>query len=307
MFFRKKQQLPDEERTDRKPLRVQSKRAFSYYSSRRSELDQRQRLRPEATARLDISNGIKRPLLKQIPLIIFGIIVVGCFAYNLVLSASPRVIVNQDGTQNALTKSQEEYEDAVMEAFGKSIFNRFKPTIQTEQVTEQIANSNPELTEVNITVPLVGITPVVYVETGKPVLTIETFEDGRYALDQTGIALGRVRETDYRGLPNVIDESDVGIESGKRALPEQFVTFISRLTYQLRAKDIEIESLTLPSGTQELRLQEANKSYYVRFSMRENPLRQAGAYIALTKHLKRAQKLPKEYVDIRVGERVYYK
>jgi hypothetical protein len=70
---------------------------------------------------------------------------------------------------------------------------------------------------------------------------------------------------------------------------------------------MQIESLTLPSGLSELDVRIKGQGYYVKFNLLGDGREEAGAYLALKSHLDAGHITPRQYIDVRVEGKGYYK
>ena len=304
----KKRTQKDEPRPGRTPIRSEPSKIFSYHAARNAgEYGERTRLRPEAA--LDArstSQGSK--LSARLPLVLTAVVLLVCVGYNLVLSNSPRVIIigNVDETA-VLLREQKEYEDEASLILRSSPLNRTKVTFMTADIDQRLTDQFPELASVDVSLPLLGQKPLIYIEPAEPVVALVAQNGASYALDSNG----RIISTDVRHVPSTVpylnDQSGLELELGKQALPSSSVAYILEVLHQLLAKNIGIESIVLPPGVQEVQLRPKGESYYVRMSLREDARAQAGAYIALREQLVKKNIHPSKYVDVRVGERVYYR
>jgi hypothetical protein len=109
------------------------------------------------------------------------------------------------------------------------------------------------------------------------------------------------------GLLTIADQSELEITPGKGALPARDVAFIQQLIAQFDSKKIAVESLTLPPLARELHVKIKNQPYYVKFNLDADMQQQAGSYFAVIEKLTGEKGIPKEYIDVRVEEKVYYR
>jgi hypothetical protein len=85
--------------------------------------------------------------------------------------------------------------------------------------------------------------------------------------------------------------------------------FIVSVVQQVKAHNIDISSLTLPSGTSELDMRLNNQPYFVKFNMHAglaSARQQAGTFIAVKNRLESQGIAPSQYIDVRVDGRAYY-
>lgn len=286
--------------------RLGSKEVFSYHSSGRSGSG-------ATTRRFDQFREVpkrRRVRLRwhQLPMLLASFAIVACLIYISTLTGNPKVVV-ASGQQRNLLREKKDYETAAAEIIGSSILNKSKITVNTQQFSKAMRQRFPELSTVVLTVPLMDRHPVVEIVPAQPVMSI-TSQNGAFLLDKTGRALVSSKEAKDIGswdVPQVIDESAVDHQVGQGSLPEQTVTFITTFVAQLQAKDLKVSELKLPPRASELQVKLEGVDYFIKASTRSDVRLAAGTFLALKDKLDRDKITPKEYIDVRVEEKVYFK
>ncbi len=245
-------------------------------------------------------------------LLFVGVILLVALVLNgLFLSRDPLVMPLADsGGRQALLRSQDTYQQAAQAILGSSLANTNKLTVDTGRVAEEMKRQFPELEQVSVTLPLFGRQPVVYVQPAKPVLLFRASNGGIFVLDKNGRAVMEatlVKRLDKLGLAVIEDHSGLPVTAGSTALPSDNIAFITEVVGQLKAKNLKISSLALPSGTSQLDVRIEGARYYVKFNLRGDARAEAGAFLAVKKHLERSRKTPNSYIDVRVENRAYYR
>ena len=272
MFKKKQQPVPPRPRVTRLP---EQNKTFSYYASRQVEHPS-SRGRMEDMA-LDMRHERRHMQLRQVPMFLASLVIVGCIGYNFLLGTDPRVIFVGDAEARTLLQEPATYESAITDALSESVLNRTKFTFQGDDVQQSLIEAFPELGSIRVSLPLMGIKPVVHVTPAVPVVVLVAENGASYVLDGTGRVISVEVNKVPQGLPVITDRSDLQPELGQQALPSRDIQFIKRFMYQLARKDYSLESLTLPAGSQELQVRERGSRYFVRTSLREDPVEQAGA------------------------------
>lgn len=242
------------------------------------------------------------------PSLIAGLVVLCCLAYATTLDTSARVLNPETSTTSGLLRTTSEYETEFAAHLGRSIFNRNKFTINTAKIEREIQAEHPELRKVSISLPLLGRRPVIQVEPAAARLIL-TNTRGSFLIDEDGRALIEAKHArgSLRGLPVLTDESGLEIKKGSIMLPSDNVEFITTVRFQLQAKQMAVQALTLPRTANELHLRLESQPYYVKFNLRAPALSQVGAFLATQERLSAEGSLPSEYIDVRVEDRVYVK
>lgn len=282
---------------------------FSYHASRAGSSDPRGRQMPTE----EVPKRVKRPpkwlraknILNVVVIFIVFLLLVG-------LSSTPKIVITGDDASKTFVRDPIVYQAAARKLFGASTFNANKLTINTATVARGLKEQFPELRTVSISLPVIGRQPTVYVQPATPQLILQSNGGTQYMLDSNGRALATVTPsaklpTGKEALPIVTDQSGLPLKVGDVALPSGSVSFITEVSGQLHAKNLRIASWTLPAGTSELNVKVEGASYYVKFNLRGKAREQAGSFIATKQRLEGQNAVPKEYIDVRVSGRVYYK
>lgn len=304
-MFKKKQTPPG------RSVRSQaSAPVFSYYANRSSsDTTGARRQKPIKTPRQKRFGQLwSRNTIHLVPSILAGGVLVVCILYNSSLSGQPKLqIVASEQAKLALAEPHT-YEQHIAGIFGKKLQNNSKLLIDTDSVASEIEGEIPELGKITIMLPLVGRRPVVQAEPLSAALLL-TSVDKVYAVDQSGRVTTSANElpSSLRDkLPVVQDESGLALEPGQYGLKRETVSFIEMVTFQLKAANIAVQSLILSNTPDELHVR-TNDNYYIKFNMRGDGRAQAGTFIATQKQLRRQNVQPKQYIDVRVPGKVYYK
>jgi hypothetical protein len=295
MLFKKK----EPEITGRRPLARNrpNTQVFSYHSSRaHTEANTGRTERPSVKRDYKAS-------LANIPSILAVIAIVIALAYATTLSANPRIVIKT--TSTAATRNNAEYQTYTTKLMHSSIFNKSKLTINTEGLALQLLRQYPEFQQVSVTVPVLGRRPVITVTPTVPTFVVRAGSDEAFYVNADGKVI--MQATGNVSLPVVVDQSGLNIQLGKQILTKGNVAFLSEVIRQLAAKQLTLTDMTLPPVANELHVRIEGKPYYVKFNMTGDSRLQAGTYLALDQKLTGDKVVPKEYVDVRVEERVYYK
>lgn len=282
-----------------------SKPVFSYYSNRSRTDDSVGRNKDiYSTNRLK-----KRSWWHHLPTYIAGMAIITCLLYVLSLDTAHPKIVQPSGDNATLLRSKETYEQAIRKYLKSSILNNNKITLNISGITRDMQNEFPELANITITLPFVGRRPVVYVEPSTPTVLLSS-KNGLFVLDNRGKAIIKADQfsnLSKYNLSTVNDLSGLSLQIGKGVLPASDILFITTVIEQLKAKNITVESITLPPQADQLDVRIAAKPYVIKMNLQNDPRQQVGRFIAAKARLETGNQEPKEYFDVRVEERVYYK
>lgn len=228
--------------------------------------------------------------------------------YSCWLQPSPKVVIlKKEGT---LSRSGQEYQDGIANLWRRSILNQTKLTVHSTTIKRDILAEFGELSDARIELPLLGRRPTVLLTPGRPAMQFVS-SNGAFYVNVAGKVMVRVSDVDQNQLsmiPIVRDETGIPAEAGKNVIPESEAIFLNVLSAQLLQEGIQPESITLPTAAaNEADVRIAGQSYYVKFSTLNDPRQAVGAYQTVKAKLEASNTLPKEYIDVRVEEKVFYK
>lgn len=276
-----------------------SKNSFvSYYASKQTQPIQNKKINKVKFMKIEWGH---LPLI----LMLFSFFIFIIFAS--MLSSNTKILtINRNSN---LLRETSDYQEEASKILNESIWNKNKFTINTDNFEEKMKQQFPELSQASITLPLIGKRPVVELISDKPELFL-TSNNNVFVLNKKGKAIakvGDIKNAKDLNLPTILDEASIKIETGKAALSEQDVTFITTLIKQLDSKNIKIESIALPPLASELRIRIVNENYYIKFNLLTDPLITVGQFLAVKKKLDSDGIKPSEYIDSRVEEKIFYK
>lgn len=282
-----------------------NKAVFQYYQNRDTETNPTNiHKRPKFIETIKIR-------LRHAPSVIAGLLIIASFMYTLSLDDSVKVrVVNADtAVKVPAIRTESEYRRVAKDYLVESIFNQNKVTVNTEALEQKLSNHFSEITNVAVVLPLLGRTPIVYVQIAEPILLLENGSSS-YIVDEKGRAIIDAKDKSLAQNLNLLpvkDAARLSVRQGSQVLPIKDIQFIRMVQQQFRMKNLTLERAELPARAGEINLYVKNKPYYVKFSTYGNALQQVGTYIATDKLLLSTKQVPKEYIDVRVEERAYYK
>ncbi len=275
---------------------------FSYYSNRSGADSERARYEPADSQR----RGMDR--LKHLPSLLALVVIVGCLFYASLLDTNPRVVVAASSTGKPLQRPTHVYEEYIAQQLKGSVTNRSKLTFNSDSVTSGLQRQFPEVANAIVTIPLLGHRPVVHIAVSSPAFILAT-TSGAYYISSDGKPLVRVSDVvnPLSNVTTVTDETNLPVTVGQQILPADTVAFISAVIAQFKATNTPVQSVVLPLEANELQVRVSGEPYVVRFNTLEDARVQVGTFLAVKQRLQGSGVVPKEYIDVRVPERAYYK
>ncbi len=246
--------------------------------------------------------------LKNIPALIVLLVILCSVLYFSTLSSNVKVEV-LNTNKNVFLRDQTSYQQLANEFIKQSIFNRSKITFDSKGLSEKLKTDFPEIASVDVVLPLVSRQTVIKLQMSKPSFVLESNNE-HFLISNNGVALIKLQDTKDitdLGLVTVKDQSTLNIELGKSAVPKDQVQFISTVLEQLEKQNFKVESLIIPTNLYDLNIKLEGLNYFLKFNILEDPKQQVGSFIALKQHLDQQGQAPNEYIDLRLGERVFYK
>jgi hypothetical protein len=306
-MFRKKLSPAMQRRQRPQPGEGQrSSLVFSYHTarSRRGDNVGRGQEPPKASAR-----GIRGSLTpRRFMRWLVGIAVIGLAAHFALVTPEPNVVAVGEREQQAFLQEDDVYERAAASFIAPSLLNRNKLTFGAKAISRQMREQFPELAEVSIRLPLLSQQPTIHLRAFTPKLILEG-QGGTFVLDREGRAFlpgAQVPELEHFNLPVVRDESGLPLETERIALPEREVMFVTEVIHQFNAAGVQVAGMKLPAGNSELEVQIQGEPYVVRFDLYGDAREGAGRYLAARSYLSGRNEKPREYIDVRVNNRVHY-
>lgn len=225
------------------------------------------------------------------------------------ISPNPKIKIINSSQDTTLIKPVSTYQKFIDNLLRKSVINRTKLTIDTINLEKTISQQFPEFNKVEVTLPLIGNKPTVVLVSAKPTFLLTSI-NGSFVVGSDGRVIANasnISQTSLGNLPVVQDDSGVDIVPGKIILPIKTVEFINQVIQQLAVKNIAVTSLVLPRLAGELHVKIKDKTYYIKFNFNAEPRQAIGTFLAVKKKIDSEHLEVKEYIDVRVEERAYYK
>jgi hypothetical protein len=285
---------------------------FSYHANRTRSDGELRRPAPEATNTVIQRNRAvrRRRWLRQIPTVAAIIVIILSIGYGFTLDMHPSVIAaSAPITNQVFLRDKADYQSRAQQILQQDFSSRFKLTINTNKIAHELRRSFPELSDVSITLPLVGRRPIIIVDATNPAL-IATSQNNAYVVDTRGMVIMKTTEASdvVKGLPVVNDESGLPAEVGKAVLPAENVHYITSVIGQFNAAKLSVQSITLPhGGAHELHVRLKDTPYLIKFNLGTDSRIATGTFLATKQKLDATHIKPVEYIDVRLEERAYYK
>lgn len=225
---------------------------------------------------------------------IFWVFLVLCFIYFLLLSPYFK-IKNISVTNNRVILAEE-----IINKIGPSVINKNIFLADRGIIKKTLEKEFPRIDFVSILRKFPGTIVIRIYE--KPSTLVWHTGNSRYLLDAKGNLIDRV-EGDLR-MPEVNDLANVPVEIGQQIVTEDFIDFINQLANKFPKKTgFSIKSINVAETTFEVQVI-SDKGIYFLFDSTRNLDTQLNYLVQV---LETAGGNVREYVDLRVESRVFYK
>lgn len=293
-----------------------TKKAFSYQTAGRRQayqVEEESGAAQRGSERMRAAEveqaGIRAPrrLLRVALVIALSLSLLALVGYNMRLEpTAARVVVTGDEALSQFMESPDVYEQTIRAHLQDTVWQRTKPTIDTQALSEAVQAAHPEVGAVDVRLPLVGSGLTIQLVPATVVIQYIDNQGGSFLVDVRGqvIAPG---DDGITGLPLVRDQSRLETTAGQQVLPAADVRFITEVDDLLDVAGLTVESVALPAAARRVEVRLAGQGYSIRMNLEEDVREQVGTYLAVKQRLEREQKMPAEYIDVRVPERAYYK
>lgn len=122
-----------------------------------------------------------------------------------------------------------------------------------------------------------------------------------FVLSGNGVAYAELSSVNT-ALPIVEDSTNLPVKSGEKIVPSSFVKFIAELPEQLAAAKLKAISISVADTTTEIEVK-TDKGFMIKL----DTTRSLDSQMADYRSVAAKQIVPKEYVDLRIPGKVFYK
>ena len=253
----------------------------------------------------DVSNIKRRFTLAGLIVLLFAAL------FCLGLKTRANIDIVQPSGFSYMPHSLAQYQTVAASAISSSVFNRFKTTISSNEVADYLEQRFPEIAYAAVTVPFFGFTPTVHIQLTKPVLIYRVDNASSYLVGPRGFIISdttSIPKAEFKGLPTVYSVNSPSISTNAQVLTSASVIFIETVEQALAIKGVQIDKMNLVPMAEELDVYPLGTTYYIKFNLNQSDaLSQVGTFLATIANLKQQNKLPGQYVDVRLDGRAYYK
>ncbi len=213
-------------------------------------------------------------------------------------------------TASSYAKPISVYEETVETALKKDITSRSKLLLNSEKVVEELRLKHPEIAEASLRTSILWSSPRVEIRLDEPVVKVIHIT-GEYLINERGkvIYFDKNKVPNTLDIPIVYDKSNTAdVTLGSYIMTTSDVTFVKNLYYEAEQTSTPIQSIEFPVTSNELWVRfKGSEPIFTKFFTEGDVQVQFGAYKAIIMQLSEQGIAIKEYVDVRVEGRVFYK
>lgn len=301
-LFRRKKKQQARNTLSAQPQAPKEQKVFSYYTSSHKQLTNTQRV-----DRLKFTSAPRNQYLIFARQHWFGliaaIVLVVSSVYIITLSMTPQVTVN--GT---VYRTTTEYNQLAQSALKSNVLNVLKPTLQRAAIEKKLKEQIPEAKTVQVSAPLLGRRANVVITMDEPAAVMKQSNTQDLIVSERGrLLLAATQSKGTTDLPVITNNTGVTGKAGEQFLRPDDMRSLLQLMQQVKLSGSSA-SFILPPQTREIIMLEPSRGVYqVRFLFGDTMLQQFGAMRATQKKLQELGQTPVEYMDVRLGNKVFYK
>ncbi|MDQ2973001.1 MAG: hypothetical protein M3Q79_00785 [bacterium] len=274
---------------------------FRYYSGSTPKSDKPLERKPKRHT-LNRKSFLSNISLQSVPMILLGIFVGGVFLFNLYVNDYPTI---KYSSKDTLIKSEDHYREGIIKSLQQSVTNKTKLTINSSRLENDIKAEFPEMTVINLSIPLIGNQPVIGVQFARPVFVVKA-RNGDFIVGQNGKVLDSTRSFGSE-LMTVVDVSGIDYQLGQRVFIPKDIEFIEYIVSEVSAQSLEISEFTVGVSPRDIVIRLDSEPYKIKLNFEHDPRSQLGSLWAVRQQLANERKTPAEYIDVRLGDRVFVK
>jgi hypothetical protein len=304
LWFNKKQKN-NKGRSNTSPHSQQ--RLYSYYTASRRQIDQFERTNQQTRQQSNNTTVVKSFRSNLSKVLIYGLVII-MLLMLFGLSNKPSLSIGGTKYQDIKT-----YTTDVANILKQDKRNMFKPSLQADYIKQEIIKKFPEASKVEVYAPLIGMRPIIKITTNLPLAVLIQPNANSLIIDQTGRAVAEVNNSILDSTKLSVIENQTGLDYSinDQIFSPNEISALLTLHQQIQLEgDNLIANYIMPSVPREIRLKRAG--YFVKFGLDDSSGAgtdlQYGSLKSIEKSIQeQGTTPPSEYIDVRLGDKVYIK
>ena len=211
-----------------------------------------------------------------------------------------------------LYKTQKIYSDDINTIFRNNLLNKSKFTLNSTKLEEQIKAKFPEVEQATVIIPLAGRKLQVGVVLAKPLARLQYDKSNKQAIiSEKGVVIdvqdASQVSSSFSELP-IISVPNVNFSAGDSLLTTQEASLVSLIRSEFDGTEdyrYKVRSLEFDVQKREIRVKFEGVNFYAKLTPERDSREQIGSLVVSLKSLQEQGRLPQEYIDVRVEDRVF--
>lgn len=220
--------------------------------------------------------------------------------------------VQLEGVQKLSAQQQARYSEAIRVYSLENSFAQQAWTVDGAQAERFVLGTFPEVASARLK-PAHLLNPSLRMELSfrSPQYVWKDASNQPKYIDSKGRLFSEnLTSVDEASLIQIDDQSGIVIETGNAAVSQQTLSFIGGLQGELKpvykGKKV-LKRVIIPVSTREVRVVPEGESYYIKMSTERSLAEQVGELRSLLGFLRSKKITPKQYIDIRLEDKAFYR
>ncbi len=214
----------------------------------------------------------------------------------------------------------QKYQQQAGQVVKSNLLNRSKLLFSIRRFNQEMRNNYPEITKIQTTVPLVSRRLIVTIQTPPPLLRIKQNSNQQLYVSSNGLVIDGKKIDSSDELPPELDiQSDQLFKPKDKILNDNEVRILTLINQQINSKnianlppDFQISTVKLDLLSSRLEVRFKGVKYRAIFSGYGEAINQVGALKSILQKIYQSSPEgrvaePKEYIDLRVYEKIFVK
>ena len=249
------------------------------------------------------SRKSKKLQISRLPTYFALVLIAGSLVYSSIINNNINVVM----LPGSGLREASFYTDKASSLMSDSILNKSKFSFDAAAYRQNLEAAIPEIDSSKVSIPLVGSSLSVGLTFVKPAFIFRV-NGIDYIVGDNGVLLAVKKDIDESKIANlklIEDTAPLRVTVGSSVLLQSDIAFILTVINELERAGIIVKSALLPKGAGEVYISSDTLPYIIKFSFIGDARQQVGAYLAVKNTL--GGNVPKDYVDARLGERIFVK
>lgn len=276
-------------------------------SSRQKEVAKRQQSVTQRQHEKKQQAERRRTKLRLLTLVCVAIVV--SFVYR---SAINGVVIDSNASSKLTEIQRTEYENHIFTKYRTHTLLGQSWLLDARALEKDMIDSYPEIERARFS----SSTPVntslrVEIRFRRPVFTWKDISGRDQFVDSSGVLFSKNLDpgTSSGTLTQIEDQSGVVLEEGSSVITRELIAFVGLLHSKVPTlyESERIDRVIIPPSTREVHVRVSSQPYHIKFNSTRQLDEQVSELASLLGHLKAGGVVPREYIDLRVAHKAFYK